>query len=75
MTETCDKRAVVLVTAAELEALDVLARRRFGGNRSAAGRAGLALAALVYADTATHDAETPADALAAFVKAANRFGR
>jgi hypothetical protein len=70
MAEACDKRAVVLVTQSELDALDALARRRFGGKRAAAGRAGLALAVMIYADPATIDAETPAEALTAFVHAA-----
>lgn len=47
-------------------ALDALARQRFGGNKTAALRWAVELAALVAADPRTYGALDPAAALAAY---------
>lgn len=49
-------------------ALDALARLRFGGNKTAALRWSVALAALVASSAATYGAADPAAALAAYCK-------
>ncbi len=63
------QRLSVILSAEDSGALDAVAVRRFGRNRSEVARAGIALAAAVYSDPATVDATTPAEALAAYVKA------
>lgn len=53
-------------------ALDALARLRFGGNKTAALRWAVDVAAAVAADPGTYGLSEPADVLAAFCKAKRR---